>query len=151
MSSFFCVVSIAFHTSVPALRKCMDTSRKQFFWLHRNHSCTAFCISSSDLKEFTNFLVHSYTCSSDRHASPCWTFIRQWISMGFTPALLKKTDKRTLFSFGACCKRGRHLYTSTAPSCCVTVSYCHLPATLQNTSLTVFNLKENRAGFRIFI
>ena len=33
MTSFFYVVSIAFHTSVPALRKCMDTSRKNVFWL----------------------------------------------------------------------------------------------------------------------
>jgi hypothetical protein len=29
MTSFFYVVSIAFHTSVPALRKCMHTSRKK--------------------------------------------------------------------------------------------------------------------------
>ena len=29
MTSFFYVVSIALHTSVPALRKCMDTSRKK--------------------------------------------------------------------------------------------------------------------------
>jgi hypothetical protein len=36
-----------------------------------------------------NFLVHSYTCCSDRHASPYWIFIRRWISMGFTPSLLK--------------------------------------------------------------
>ena len=28
MTSFFYAVSIVFHTSVPALRKCMDTSRK---------------------------------------------------------------------------------------------------------------------------
>ena len=33
MTSFFYVVSIAFHTSVPALRKCMDTSRKKIFRL----------------------------------------------------------------------------------------------------------------------
>jgi len=33
MTSFFYVVSIAFHTSVPALCKCMDTSRKKVFWL----------------------------------------------------------------------------------------------------------------------
>jgi len=33
MASFFYVVSIAFHASVPALRKCMNTSRKKFFWL----------------------------------------------------------------------------------------------------------------------
>ena len=44
----------------------------------------------TELVLFMNFLVHSYTCCSDRHASPYWTFIRRWISMGFTPALLKK-------------------------------------------------------------
>ena len=33
MTSFFYVVSITFHTSVPALWKCMYTSRKKFFWL----------------------------------------------------------------------------------------------------------------------
>jgi len=33
MTSFFYVVVIAFHTSVPALRKCMNTSIKKFFWL----------------------------------------------------------------------------------------------------------------------
>jgi hypothetical protein len=89
MTSFFYVVSIAFRTSVPALRKCMDTSNKKFFWLDRSHSCTACCTSSLDLKDLMNFLVHSYTCCSDRHASPYWTFIRRWISMGFTPSLLK--------------------------------------------------------------
>jgi len=39
---------------------------------------------------FMNFLVHSYTCCNDRHASPYWTFIRRRISMGFTPSMLKK-------------------------------------------------------------
>jgi hypothetical protein len=29
MTSFYYVVSIAFHTSVPTLRKCVDTSRKK--------------------------------------------------------------------------------------------------------------------------
>jgi hypothetical protein len=33
MTSFFFVVSIAYYTSVPALRKCMDTSRRKVFWL----------------------------------------------------------------------------------------------------------------------
>jgi len=33
MTSFFYVVSIAFHTSVPALRKCMETSTKKLFQL----------------------------------------------------------------------------------------------------------------------
>ena len=33
MTSFFYAVFIAFHTSVPALWKCIDTSRKKVFWL----------------------------------------------------------------------------------------------------------------------
>ena len=33
MTLFFYIVSIANHTSVPALWKCMDTSRKKVFWL----------------------------------------------------------------------------------------------------------------------
>ena len=51
--------------------------------------------SVTELMLFMNFLVHSYTCCSDRHTSPYWTFIRRWISMGFTPSLLKKriTDR----------------------------------------------------------
>jgi hypothetical protein len=90
MTSFFYVVSIEFHTSVPAFRKCMDPSRKRFFCWERSHSCTVCCTSSSDLMPFMNYLVHSYTFCSDRHASPYWTFICRWISMGFTPSLLKK-------------------------------------------------------------
>jgi hypothetical protein len=31
--TFFYVVSIVFHTSVPVLQKYMDTSRKKVFWL----------------------------------------------------------------------------------------------------------------------
>ena len=46
--------------------------------------------SVTELVPFMNFLVHSYTCCSDRHASPYWIFIRPWISMGFIPPLLKK-------------------------------------------------------------
>ena len=57
---------------------------------------------------------------------------------------LKQTDDITLFFFGACCKRGRHLYTTTAPSCFIPASYCHLSATLQTTSIIVVNLQENR-------
>jgi hypothetical protein len=33
MTSFFYVVSTAYHISVTALRKCMDTPRKKVFWL----------------------------------------------------------------------------------------------------------------------
>ena len=107
--------------------------------------------SVTELMPIMNFLVHSYTCCSDRHASPYWTFIRRWISMGFTPSLLKKADDRTLFFFGACCERGRHLYTTTAPSCYIPASYCHLSATLQTISITVVSLQYNRAVFWIFI
>ena len=46
--------------------------------------------SVRELMPFMNFPVHSYTCCSDRHASPYWTFIRRWISMGFTLHYLKK-------------------------------------------------------------
>ena len=52
--------------------------------------------SVTELMPFMNFPVHSYTCCSDRHASPYWTFIRRWISMGFTPSLLKNTITDTV-------------------------------------------------------
>ena len=42
--------------------------------------------SVKELMLFINFLVHWYTCCGDRHASPYWTFICRWISMGFTPS-----------------------------------------------------------------
>jgi len=105
--------------------------------------------SVTELMPFRNFLLHSYTCCSDRHASPYWTSICRWISMGFTPSLRKK--RMTLFLFGACCKWGRHLYTIAAPSCCIPPSYCHLSATLQTMSITVANLQDNWAVFWIFI
>jgi hypothetical protein len=100
--------------------------------------------SVTELMPFMNFLVHSYTCCSDRHAPPYWTFIRRWISMGFHPLT-------TLFFFGACWKWRGHLNTSTAPSCCVLASYCHLSTTLQTMSIVVVNLQDNRPVFRIFI
>jgi len=71
----------------------------------------------------------------------------RWVS----PFTTYNTDDRTLFFFGACCQRGRHLYTTTVPSCCIPASYCHLSATLQTMSIIVVNLQENRAVFRIFI
>ena len=46
--------------------------------------------SVTELMQFMYCPVHRYTCCSDRHASPYWTFIRRWISNGFTPSLLKK-------------------------------------------------------------
>jgi len=46
-----------------------------------------------ELTPFRYFLLHSYACCSDRHASPYWTSIRRWISMGFTPSLRKNRKK----------------------------------------------------------
>ena len=71
----------------------------------------------------------------------------RWVS----PHQYLKNGWQTLFFFGACCKRGRHLYTNTAPSCCIPASYCHLSPTLQSMSIIVVNLQNNRAVFRIFI
>jgi len=70
--------------------------------------------------------------------------------MGFTPSLLKKRMTERCSS-SVRYKRGRHFYTTTAPSCCIPASYCHLSATLQTISITVVNLQDNRAVFRIFI
>jgi hypothetical protein len=41
----------------------------------------------TELMPFMNCSVHPHTCCSDRQTSPYWTFIRRWISMGFTPSL----------------------------------------------------------------
>ena len=153
MISFFYVVSIAFHADVPGLRKCMNKSRKKKKNLLAERAATRVPVrreSVTEVMPFMNFLVHSYTCCSDRHASPYWTFIRRWISMGFTPLLLKKGGWQPLFFFGLCCKRGRHLYTTTVPSCCIPASYYHLSATLQTISINVDHLQDNRAVFRIF-
>jgi hypothetical protein len=100
--------------------------------------------SATELMPFMNFSVHLYTCCSDRHASPYWTFIGRWISMGFHPL-------NTLFFFGACCKQGGHLNSSTAPLYCIPAVYCHLSATLQTMNIIVVNLQDNRAVFQIFI
>jgi hypothetical protein len=150
MTSFFYVVSIAFHRSVPVLRKCMDSSRNKILWAEnaatRAPPAPFWGESVTELMAFMKFLVHSYTCCSDRHASPYWTLIRRWISMGFTPSLRKGQT-----FFGACCKWGRHLYTTTAPLCCIPASYCHLSATLQTMIITVLNLQDSQAVFRAFL
>jgi len=119
--------------------------KNSFGWA-RSHSCTRsrrVCYRTNAVHE------HSYTCCSDKHASPYWTFIRRWISMGFTPSLLKKrmTDAVLVWCM---LQGGRHLYTTTAPSCCFPASYCHLSATLQTMSILV-SLQGNRVVFRIFI
>jgi hypothetical protein len=54
--------------------------------------------SVTELMAFMNCLVHWYTCCSDRHASPYWTFIHRWISMGFTPSPIKKQMTERCYS-----------------------------------------------------
>ena len=89
MTSFFYVVSISFY-----FIHCYAA-----IFLHGGFNCYnslwcqySVCLTRSrrGLMLFMNFLVHPYTCCSDRLASPYWTFIHRWISMGFTPSLLKK-------------------------------------------------------------
>jgi hypothetical protein len=87
-------------------------------------------------------VLHSCTvlppvCHSSNHQYHCCQLTKQSSCVSY------------LFFFGACCKRGSHLYTTTAPSCCIPTSYCHLSATLQTISITVVNLQDNRAVFRI--
>ena len=77
-------------------------------WCHNLVCLTRSKASVTEVTPFMNFLFLSYTCCSDRHASPYWTFIPRWISMGFNPSELKKTSDRKLFLFGASRKRGRH-------------------------------------------
>ena len=102
--------------------------------------------SVTKLMPFMNFLVHSYTCCSDRHASPYWMFIRRWNLMGFTPSLLKK---RMTYAVLLWCmlQAGRHFYTTTAPSCCIPASYFHLSATLQTMTITVVILNTIDLSF----
>ena len=80
--------------------------------------------------------------------SPYWTFIRPWISMGFTPSLLTKriTERCSSLVYVA-----SGVTITTAPSCCIPASHCHLSATHQTVSIIVLNLLGNRAVFRIFI
>ena len=106
--------------------------------------------SFTELMPFMNFLVHSHTCCrTDMHHHTELSFIEKfrWVS----PLHYLKNGWQTLFFFGACCKRGSHFYTTTAPSCCIPASYCYLSATLQTMSIIVVNLQDNRAVFRIFI
>ena len=148
MTSFFYVVSIAFHTSVSVLRKCMNTSRKNILLAEsaatrapgRGESVTELM----PYHELPSPLVHllwwqTYITILNVHSSMNvdgfhpFTTINGW---------------QMLFMFGACCKRGRHLYTTTTtPSCYILASYCHLSATLQTMSIIVVNLQD----IRIFI
>ena len=85
--------------------------------------------SVTELIPFVNFLVHSYTCFSDRHASPYWTFICWWISIGFTPSLLKKrmTDSFLLWCMLQAGLPSLHYYRCTLMlhSCIVLPTVSH--------------------------
>jgi hypothetical protein len=49
--------------------------------------------SVAELVPFVDFLVHWYTCCSDRHASSYWTSIHRWILTGFTPLKKRMTER----------------------------------------------------------
>jgi len=58
-------------------------------WCHYSVCLTRsrrVCYRINAVRKLPSPLVHF---CSDRHASPYWTFISRWISMGFTPSLLK--------------------------------------------------------------
>jgi hypothetical protein len=119
-------------------------NRCNAIWCHHSVAWLGRSQSVTELMPFMNFSVHSYTCCSDRHASPYWTFHLSMNFDGFHPF-------NTPFFFGACCKRGGRLYSTTALSRCIPALHCHLSATLQIMSNTDANLRENRAVFWIFI
>lgn len=48
------------------------------------------------LTHFWNFILHSYTCCSDRYASPHCTFILRRISMGLVTTIQKKTTPKLI-------------------------------------------------------
>ena len=77
--------------------------------------------SVTELMPFMNFLVHSYTCCSDRHALQYWTFIRRWISMGFTTSLLKKwlTDTVLLWCMLQAGPPSLHYYCAVVLHSCI--------------------------------
>jgi len=105
--------------------------------------------SVTELMPFMDFVVHPYTCCSDRHASPHWTFIRRWISMGFTPSLLKRrmTERCSLV----------HVASRAA---IFTLLLCRRVAFLQRIAtcrplfkpwVSLLSTQDNRVVFRIFI
>jgi hypothetical protein len=101
------------------LLQCPLVSLLGVLWPGRGESVT-------ELMLFMNFLVHSYTCYSDRHASPYWTFILRWISMGFTPSLLKKKGMTERCSSLVHVASGAAIFTLLLRR---RVAYLHLTAT----------------------
>ena len=152
MTSFFYVVPIAFHTSVPALGKCMINSKKKKIILAESAATRAPGRGESvtELTPFMNFLVQSYTYCSDRHASPYWNFILRWISMSFTPSVLKKrmTDAVLLWCMLQAGPPFLHYY------CALVLHFCIVLPPVGHSSNHEYRccqLKKNRAVFRIYI
>jgi len=106
--------------------------------------------SVTELMPFMYFPVHSYTCCSDRRASPYWTVIRRWISTGFTPSLLKKQMTER-------CSSLVHVASGDAPLhyyCAVVLHSCIILPPVDHSTNHQYNccqLTDNRAVFRIFI
>jgi hypothetical protein len=98
--------------------------------------------SVTELIPFMNFLVHLYTCCSDRHASPYWTFVNEFRSV---------SPLQNAVLLWCMLQARPPFFTTTAPSCFIPASYCHLSATLQTMSTNVVKLQDNRAVFLIFI
>jgi len=78
MTSFFYVASIAFHASVPALWKCIHTSRKNSFGWECSHSCTVCCTSSSDLKDLSPIASLSGPKTWKSLGGKVWRVWRMW-------------------------------------------------------------------------
>ena len=128
MTSFFYVVSRCAAISFNVRRRFSFTMAStaamasgvttRCAWPGRGESVT-------ELMPFMSFLVHSYTCSSDWHASPYWTFIRRLISIGFTPSLFKTRIKESC-SFLVHVASGAAIFTLLLRRC---VAFLHRTAT----------------------
>ena len=106
--------------------------------------------SVSELMPFMNFLFHSYTCCSDRHASPYWTFIRDgfrfvsplhYLNNGWQNAVL-------LWCMLQAGPPSLHYY------CAVVLHSCIVLPPVGHSSKHEYRccqLTDNRTVFRIFI
>ena len=148
MTSFFYVVSIAFIQEFQRFGSPWIPLKKKSFRWERSHTCTRsrrVCYRTNAVHEL---LVHStlaVVTDTHHHTEVSFADEFRWVS----PLHYLKNEWQTLFFFGECCKWGCHLYTTTALSCCIPASYCHLSATLQTMSIIVVNLQDNRVEFRI--
>ena len=88
------------------------------------------------MSKFSLWLTYS-TCKNAKRKSQQKINVCQ---LHDTPSLLKKNGWQNTVLLWCMLQRARHLYTTTAPSCCIPASYCHLSATLQTISIIVLNL-----------